>query len=135
MMGRNLQSDGDDNVEINLSPMIDCIFILLIFFIVTTVFVDETGLTVNKPDVKGDSVLDKNSLLIGVSKDNEVAHDGKIIGIQGVATVVRQALKEKKDMPIIIQGDTDASHGVVQMVHGEAVNAGAQVISVSSKKS
>lgn len=134
MLGRNLQSDNEDNVEINLSPMIDCIFILLIFFIVTTVFVDETGLTVNKPDVKGDQVLEKNSLLIAVSKDNEVAHDGKIIGVQGVATVVRRALKENKEVPIIIQGDADASHGVVQMVHGEALSAGGTKVSVSSKK-
>ena len=104
------------------------------FFIVTTVFANETGVTVNKPEVKGASAKDKNSLLIAVTSDNEVAHDGKIIGIPGVATVVKRALKENKEMPVIIQGDTDASHGVVQMVHGEALVAGAMSISVSTKK-
>ncbi|MEC8330157.1 MAG: biopolymer transporter ExbD, partial [Verrucomicrobiota bacterium] len=49
-MRRNLASDDRDDVEINLSPMIDMVFILLIFFIVTTVFVEETGVEVNKPE-------------------------------------------------------------------------------------
>ena len=49
-MRRNLASEESDNVEINLSPMIDMVFILLIFFIVTTVFVEETGVEVNKPE-------------------------------------------------------------------------------------
>ena len=133
MFGRHNSSDERDDVEINLSPMIDCIFILLIFFIVTTVFVNETGVTVNKPEVKGDSLLDKNSILIAVTADNDVAYDGKIIGIPGVATVVKEALKDNKEMPVIIQGDTDASHGIVQMVHGEAMVAGATKISVSTK--
>lgn len=134
MLGRRGASDESDEVEINLSPMIDCIFILLIFFIVTTVFVDETGVTVNKPEVKGAQALDKNSILIAVTADNDVAYDGKIIGIPGVATVVKQALKDDKEMPVIIQGDSDASHGIVQMVHGEAKVAGATKISVSTKQ-
>jgi biopolymer transport protein ExbD len=134
MFGRRGTFEERDDVEINLSPMIDCIFILLIFFIVTTVFVDETGVTVNKPEVKGASALDKNSILIAVTADNDVAYDGKIIGIPGVATVVKQALKDNKDMPVIIQGDSDASHGIVQMVHGEALVAGATTVSVSTKK-
>lgn len=135
MLGRRGSSDERDDVEINLSPMIDCIFILLIFFIVTTVFVNETGVTVNKPEVKGAQALDKNSILIAVTADDDVAYDGKIIGIPGVATVVKQALKDSnnKEMPVIIQGDSDASHGIVQMVHGEALVAGATRISVSTK--
>ena len=135
MMQRRSISEDSDDVKIDLSPMIDCIFILLIFFIVTTVFVNETGVTVNKPEVKGAQALDKNSILIAVTADNDVAYDGKIIGVQGVATIVKQALKDNKEMPVIIQGDADASHGMVQMVHGEAMVAGATRISVSSKNS
>ncbi len=134
MLGRHSVSDERDEVEINLSPMIDCIFILLIFFIVTTVFVNETGVEVNKPEVKGAQALDKNSILIAVTADNDVAYDGNIIGIQGVATAVKEALKDNKEMPVIIQGDSDASHGIVQMVHGEAMVAGATKISVSTKQ-
>ena len=75
MLGRDLNSDANDNVAIDLSPMIDCIFILLIFFIVTTVFVDEVGTEVNKPDISSAtaSTLDSNSVIIEIGADeNEV---------------------------------------------------------------
>lgn len=58
-MRRNLASDNSDSVEINLSPMIDMVFILLIFFIVTTVFVEETGVEVNKPEAAAAIQLEK----------------------------------------------------------------------------
>ena len=63
-MRRNLAADDRDDVEINLSPMIDMVFILLIFFIVTTVFVEETGVEVNKPEAAAAIQLEKNSILI-----------------------------------------------------------------------
>ena len=136
MFGRKLSSDQDDNVEINLSPMIDCIFILLIFFIVTTVFVEETGLKVNKPDLSTAPLqLEKNSILIAVSSDDKVVYAKKTIGVQGVAAMLKPLLTADPDLPVIIQGDQAASHGVVQRVHAEAIIAGArkQNISISAK--
>ena len=68
MFGRSLGDEPDEEVHIDLSSMIDCIFILLIFFIVTTVFVDETGVKVNKPESGGAaSALDSNSILLAVT--------------------------------------------------------------------
>ena len=58
-MLRKLHSNERDDVEINLSPMIDMVFILLIFFIVTTVFVEETGVEVNKPEAAASIQLKK----------------------------------------------------------------------------
>ena len=116
--------------------MIDCIFILLIFFIVSTVFVEETGVKVNKPDVGGAaSSLDSNSILIAVTAEDKVFYGGKSVGANGVQAVVRPLLAENPDMPVIIQGDIDASHGIVQQVHGQAINAGAkkEKISISTK--
>ena len=69
-MRRNLASEDRDDVEINLSPMIDMVFILLIFFIVTTVFVEETGVEVNKPEASAAIQLEKNSILIAVTANN-----------------------------------------------------------------
>ncbi len=135
MFGRSLGDDGDDEVHIDLSPMIDCIFILLIFFIVTTVFVEETGVKVNKPDVGAASALDSNSILLAVTNDDKVYYGGESIGIQGVIGKIKPLLTETPDMPVIIQGDKEASHGTVQQVHGQAMLAGAEKdkISVSTK--
>ncbi len=136
MFGKSLGDEGDDEVHIDLSPMIDCIFILLIFFIVSTVFVEETGVKVNKPDVgAAASALDSNSILLAVTKDDKVFYGGESIGIQGIIGKIKPLLAETPDMPVIIQGDKDATHGTVQRVHGQAMLAGAQKekISVSTK--
>jgi biopolymer transport protein ExbD len=115
--------------------MIDCIFILLIFFIVSTVFVEETGVTVNKPDVSGASALEKNSVLLAVTAEDKVFYGGESIGVQGIIGKIKPLLTETPDMPVIIQGDKESTHGIVQQVHGQALLAGAMKdrISVSTK--
>ncbi|MBM3863546.1 MAG: biopolymer transporter ExbD [Verrucomicrobia bacterium] len=135
MFGRSLSDDSDENVTIDLSSMIDCIFILLIFFIVSTVFVEETGVTVNKPDVSGASALEKNSILLAVTAEDKVFYGGESIGVQGIVGKIKPLLAETPDMPVIIQGDKDSSHGIVQQVHGQALLAGAlkDRVSVSTK--
>ena len=135
MFGRSFSNESDDNVAIDLSPMIDCIFILLIFFIVSTVFVEETGVTVNKPDVSGASALEKNSILLAVTAEDKVFYGGESIGVQGVVGKIKPLITETPDMPVIIQGDKEAAHGTVQQVHGQALLAGAMKdrISVSTK--
>ncbi len=134
MFGRSL-NEPEEEVNVDLSPMIDCVFILLIFFIVSTVFVEETGVTVNKPDVSGASSLDSNSILIAVTGDDKVYYGGESVGLQGVVGKIKPLIVETPDIPVIIQGDKDASHGIVQQVHGQAILAGAMKdkISVSTQ--
>lgn len=135
MFGRSLSDDSDEEVHIDLSSMIDCIFILLIFFIVSTVFVEETGVTVNKPDVGGASSLESNSILLAVTAEDKVYYGGESIGVQGIVGKIKPLITENPDMPVIIQGDKESTHGVVQQVHGQALLAGAgkDKISVSTK--
>jgi biopolymer transport protein ExbD len=135
MFGRNLSDESEEPVNIDLSSMIDCIFILLIFFIVSTVFVEETGVTVNKPDVGGASALDKNSILLAVTADDKVFYGGESIGVQGIIGKIKPLLTDTPDMPVIIQGDKESTHGIVQQVHGQALLAGAMKdkVSVSTK--
>lgn len=135
MFGRNLSDESEEPVNVDLSSMIDCIFILLIFFIVSTVFVEETGVTVNKPDVGGASSLEKNSILLAVTSEDKVFYGGESIGVQGVVGKIKPLLAETPDMPVIIQGDKESTHGIVQQVHGQALLAGAlkDMISISTK--
>lgn len=135
MFGRSLSNESDEPVTIDLSSMIDCIFILLIFFIVSTVFVEETGVTVNKPDVGGASALEKNSILLAITSEDKVFYGGESIGVQGIIGKIKPLLAETPDMPVIIQGDKESAHGIVQQVHGQALLAGAMKdrISVSTK--
>ncbi|MFT5837375.1 MAG: biopolymer transport protein ExbD [Candidatus Azotimanducaceae bacterium] len=132
-MRRNLASADNDQVEINLSPMIDMVFILLIFFIVTTVFVEETGVEVNKPEAAAAIQLEKNSILIAVTADGKVIYGGREIGVSGVAPIVKR-LTLQEDIPVIIQADSAANHGLFARVYGEAKLAGAKSINFSTQR-
>ena len=132
MARRGLFDDSGDATEINLSPMIDCIFILLIFFIVTTVFVEEPGVEIFKPDATTDIDLEKNSIIVAISGDNKIVYGGKELGVSGVGARVRQLLT-KDELPVIIQADSNADHGVFSDVWSEIKNAGAKKISVSTR--
>ena len=133
MPRRSISAEPDAATEINLSSMIDCIFILLIFFIVTTVFVEEPGIDVFKPAALTDQALEKNSIIIAISAENKVVYGGKEVGISGVGARVR-ALLNQDELPVIIQADAAAEHGVFSDVWSEVKNAGAKKISLSTRK-
>ncbi len=132
MKARRSILDGEnESDEINISPLIDMVFILLIFFIVTTVFVEETGVDVNKPQAASAVDLEKNSILIAITDKNKVVYGGKEIGVSGVRSVVRQ-LVSKDQMPVIIQADKTVSIDLYTRVHDECKLAGADIVNLAT---
>jgi biopolymer transport protein ExbD len=131
MARRTLSDEQDPAVAINLAPMIDCIFILLIFFIVTTVFVEAPGVEILKPDATIDLDLEKNSILVAITADNKIVYGGKRLDVSGVGARVKQLLN-RSELPVIIQADSRADHGVFSAVWSEVKNAGAEKISLST---
>ncbi len=117
--------------EINISPLIDIVFILLIFFIVTTVFVEETGVDVDKPRAASQTDLEKNSILIGITPEGGVYYGGREIGVGGVRAVVGRLVKQD-DMPVIIQADRRTPTETTINVLDEAKLAGAAKVFVST---
>jgi len=85
-----------------------------------------------KPDATVDFDLEKNSIIIAVTADNKVVYGGKELGISGVGARVR-ALLNKDELPVIIQADSRADHGVFSDVWSEVKNAGAKKISLSTR--
>lgn len=130
---RKSEPNDIEGPEINLSPLIDCVFILLIFYIVTTVFVEETGIEVNRPEAAAAVQLEKNSLQIAISETNAVFYGGTEIGIEGVTGIVKRQLATQK-VPIIIQADKNADHGVFSQVYGAVKAAGGTEITFSTKQ-
>jgi len=124
--------ESTEGAEIDLSPMIDCIFILLIFFIVTTVFVEEPGVAIAKPDAATAVELQKNSIIIAISADDKVVYGGKEVGISGVGARVRQLLN-REQVPVIIEADRHAHHGVFSAVWSAVKLAGAKRISLATE--
>jgi biopolymer transport protein ExbD len=119
--------------DINISPLIDMVFILLIFFIVTTVFVEEPGVQVNKPRAATIADLEKNSILFAVTAGGQVVYGGKEVGIGGVRPIVRR-LTSKEKLPVIIQVDRAAQGTVLVRVVDEAKLGGADKVSISAER-
>jgi biopolymer transport protein ExbD len=133
-MGR-LRETGQaeaDEAGIDISPLIDCVFILLIFFIVTTTFVEETGVEVDKPQAATAVRLEKNSILIALTDKGEVVYGGREIGANGVQALVKRML-QKEDLPVIIQADAGANSGLLVRIVDEAKLGGAVKVSVATK--
>jgi biopolymer transport protein ExbD len=133
MARRSILSEPDAGVDLDLSPMIDAIFILLIFFIVTTVFVEEPSVEILRPDAVIAQDLEKNSILIAITGDNKVIYGGKDLGVAGVGARVKQMLLQE-DLPVIIQADALSDHGVFSDVWSEMKSAGATKISISTRR-
>lgn len=137
-MGRFRETSGDDSSEggIDMSPMIDCVFILLIFFIVTTTFVEETGVEVDKPQAASSVNLEKNSILLALTANGDVVYGGKNIGIQGVQQLVRRMVQKEKgdELPVIVQADTAASAGLLVRIVDEAKLGGAKRVNVATSR-
>lgn len=121
--------------EINISPLIDMVFILLIFFIVTTVFVEETGVEVTKPQAASQIQLEKNSILIAITANNNVVYGGRDIGINGVRGVVKRLVQDDPKMPVIIQADENVPTRILVRVIDEAKLAGANSVNISTEAS
>lgn len=133
MLHRFQKTNRQETAKIDMAPMIDCIFILLIFFIVTSVFVDDPGIEVQKPDVSGAEVMDRNALLIAISDENRIFFDGQEIRMDQVAAFVKQAAFDL-DSPLIIRADRSASHGVFAGVYAEAKRAGVAHVQFSTEQ-
>ncbi|MEM9446463.1 MAG: biopolymer transporter ExbD [Verrucomicrobiota bacterium] len=124
------ESDGDE-ADVDMSPLIDCVFILLIFFIVTTVFVEETGVEVNKPQAVSSVSLEKNSILIAITEEGDIVYGGNNIGVAGVQPLVRRMTRQE-NMPVIIQADQKGNAGLTVRVIDEAKLGGAIKISIAT---
>ncbi len=133
-MGR-FRDSSDDDVEtaIDMSPLIDCVFILLIFFIVTTVFVEETGVSVEKPQTAASQNLESNSILIAITDAGDVIYAKRNIGVRGVGPLVKRMIQSEPDIPVIVQADKAAKTGTLVAVVGEAKAAGAQTVNIATQ--
>jgi biopolymer transport protein ExbD len=125
--------DANDAGGIDLTPIIDCVFNLLIFFIVTTTFVEETGVEVDKPMAASASQLEKTSILIALTAKGQVVYGGHEIGMSGVQPLVRREL-QKEDIPVIIQADSAVQSGLLVRVIDEAKLAGAKKVSLATTR-
>ncbi|MEM9159672.1 MAG: biopolymer transporter ExbD [Verrucomicrobiota bacterium] len=137
MQDKKSLSSSSDVEDVNISPLIDMVFILLIFFIVTTVFVQEPGIEVDKPKASliNSPDLEKNVILIAVTPQGQIMYGGTDVGLGGIRLQVRRLIDENPDYPVIIQADQLARSGTIVRLIDECKLGKAKRIFVSTEPS
>lgn len=125
-------SGGAD--EINLTPMLDVVFILLIFFIVTAQFIKEPGVPVIRPDVDNKSQAKPLAILIAITENDEVFIDKKEVAMVEVGFTIKEMRLDNPRGEVVVQADVDSSAETMVEVM-EAINKidGSTVINISAK--
>jgi biopolymer transport protein ExbD len=117
--------------ELDLAPLLDVVFILLIFFIVTTVFVKETGVEVDKPTAVSTKQLQKSVVMIAITANKEIMYAGTNIGIKGVRATLMQAIRTQ-EKPLVVQADKRVSTDLLVQVIDQAKLAGIKSVSIAT---
>ena len=133
-MGRRTKAVEEDQNAIDLTPMLDVVFIMLIFFIVTASFIKEAGIEIDRPEATT-SMLNKDaSILIAVSSNNEVWIDKNRVDIRAVKTSIERLYAENPKGAVVIQADDNSNIETLTKVAEAAREVGILDISVSTEK-
>ena len=123
----------EDTEEPNITPMLDVVFILLIFFIVTANFIKEPGLEVNRPDSDTSEIQENAAILIAVGGNDEIYMDGRRIDVRQVKANVLKLLADNPQGTVVIQADETASADAIIQVMDGARDAGVFDISLAAE--
>ena len=122
----------DTEAEINMTPMLDIVFIMLIFFIVTTSFVKESGVDVNRPSANTAERKERGNILIAITANDEIWIDKRKVDIRAVRANVERLHAENPEGAVIIQADRNSKTGLLVQVMDQARLAGVSNVSIAA---
>ncbi|AUI85077.1 biopolymer transporter ExbD [Vibrio azureus] len=131
-MKRRYSNNSSDEAAIDMTPMLDIVFIMLIFFIVTTSFVKEAGLEVNRPTASSAQTVKKGNIMVAIGAAGDVWVDKRRIETDAVRANIERLRAESPDGAVVIQADTEANAGVVVKVMDQIKMAGVESISIAA---
>ena len=123
-----------DELDINMTPLIDMVFILLIFFIVTTSFVRETGVDVDRPEASTATSRENAALLLGIGADGRVFLEGEELDIRNVKARMERFLADEPSGSVVIIADKTCPTGITVTVLDSCRMAGVKNVSVAAKR-
>jgi biopolymer transport protein ExbD len=133
MIGIHSGRSRAEVTHIDMVPMVDCVLVLVIFLMISSAFVSDPGIEVEKPDVRGSLSGEQSALLIAISADNRIYFDGQEIRADQVAALVKQAAIGRYPS-LIIRGDRSANLGVFAAVYSEAKRSGIQHVEFATAR-
>ena len=132
---RRRRSSGQDEAEVDLTPMLDVVFIMLIFFIVTASFVKEVGLELNKPD-SGEApktVTENENILIQITNDGLIFVDRRNVDIRAVRANIERLHAERPNGQVVVAPGGASENGLLVQVMDQARLAGVEEISMAAE--
>ncbi len=130
MMGRGRRKKEES--EINLTPMLDVTFIMLIFFIVTASFVKESGVDVNRPGAATAERKERGNILVAITESGQIWIDRRQVDIRAVRANIERMHAENPQGTVIIQADENSKNGLVVKVMDAARQAGVAEVSLAA---
>ena len=133
---RKIAKEQDQGgAEIDLTPMLDVVFIMLIFFIVVASFIKEAGIEVNRPDDnQPDNPEDSTSILVEVASDNQIWMENRRVDIRAVRANIQRLLAEDPEAPVTIKVEKGAEAGIVVDVADAARESGVAAVNWASDR-
>ena len=133
-MRRITSAAAEEESAIDLTPLIDMVFIMLIFFIVTASFVKETGIDVNKPEAPTATVKEKANILIAIDANNNIWIDRRKVDIRAVRPNIERLHAENPQGSVVIQADEDSINRMLVEVMDAARQAGVYNIALAANR-
>ena len=120
--------------EIKIAPLIDMVFILLIFFIVTTSFVSQTGLTIERPAARSAENLESQSILIGIGSLGEIYMSGRRVGLFSLKPLLENKLRNQPKLSVVMVADKATPADLIVRVMDELRLSGVKRIALATEK-
>jgi len=135
-MPRKLTPDTDEEEEseVNLTPMLDVVFIMLIFFIVTASFVKEAGIDINRPDAATATKKEKGNILVAISAEGQIWIDRRQVDPRALRANIERLYAENPGGSVIIQADEESTNKRLVQVMDAAKLAGVKNISIAAEE-
>lgn len=131
-LGRRTHRQED--AQIDLTSMLDIVFIMLIFFIVTSSFVRESGVEVNRPQASNVVSQKEAGIFVAITSANDIYIDKRIVDVERVQATLEHLLLDKPNASLVIQADEHSYNGTVVQVMDAAKGAGVKNIALAAEK-
>lgn len=127
---------GQENqvAEVNMAPLIDMVFILLIFFIITTNFSRQTGVDVSKPKAQSAVSQGQKVMLVGITREGTIHVYGRQVSLEQLGHLAGQELSKRPDMSVVIVSDRQAEIGKAVSVMDRCAMAGVSKVSIAAER-
>ena len=128
------QTQVEEESEINITPMLDVVFIMLIFFIVTATFVKEAGIEVNRPDAATATKAENANILIAIGANNDIWIDRRMVDIRSVRPNIERLHAENPQGSVVIQADKESKTDTLIQVMDASRQAGVFNVSIAANE-